>query len=361
MQVTRTYELKLKPNKSQQRQLDNYFYEAKCLYNYLLNCSNIFAVHACKVTNIWKLDKDKNKVKLVISYLPAKIRQNVHRNMLSSIKALSADKQAGRSVDRLKFKSEITSLDFDNQSFQISDNKVKLVGFGKQFIRCRGVSQLEDIVKFRNARLIKKSSGYYLKVCVTKEIAEATTNGVNVGIDMGIKDNISLSTGEKLNCKLKESVRLKKLSRKYNRMLHINGKRTNNSQKVCSQLNREYEGILNRKADFANKLLHYLDNFDYIVFQDEQLSGWKNLIGNRKTIQHSCLGTIKQKLKVKCIEEPERYICLDKWLPTTKCCPQCGTLNNVALENRIYKCDCGYTADRDVHSANNMLKFANLA
>lgn len=41
MQVTRAYELKLKPNKSQQSQLDNYFYEAKCLYNYLLNCSNL--------------------------------------------------------------------------------------------------------------------------------------------------------------------------------------------------------------------------------------------------------------------------------------------------------------------------------
>jgi len=70
MQVTRTYELKLKPNKSQHRQLDNYFYEAKCLYNYLLNCSNIFAVHACKVTNIWKLDQNKDKIKVSLSYLP---------------------------------------------------------------------------------------------------------------------------------------------------------------------------------------------------------------------------------------------------------------------------------------------------
>ena len=82
MQVTRTYELKLKPNKSQQSQIDNYFYEAKCLYNYLLNCSNIFAVHACKVTNIWKLNQDKNKVKVTISYLPAKLRQNIHKHKL---------------------------------------------------------------------------------------------------------------------------------------------------------------------------------------------------------------------------------------------------------------------------------------
>ena len=361
MQVTRTYEVKLKSNTLQRIQLDNYFYEAKCLYNYFLNCSNIFAVHACKVTNIWKLDKDKNKVKVNISYLPAKLRQNIHRNMLSSIKSLSASKQRGRNVGKLKFKSEITSLDFDNQSFKIVNNKVKLAGFGKDSIRCLGIRQFENIIKFRNARLLKKSSGYYLRVCVIKEISKHQFIGSNVGIDMGIKDSIILSTGEKFNCKLKESVRLKKLSKKYNRMLLVNGKRTNNSQKVRQQLQREYEKILNRKADFANKLLHYLDTFDHIAFQDEQLTGWKNLRGNRRTIQHSCLGTIKQKLKVKCTEEPERYICLDRWLPTTKCCPSCGTINNVTLDDRVYKCDCGYIADRDIHSAKNMLKFANLS
>ena len=37
MKVTRSYEIKLKPNKSQMFQLNNYFYEAKILYNYLLN------------------------------------------------------------------------------------------------------------------------------------------------------------------------------------------------------------------------------------------------------------------------------------------------------------------------------------
>ena len=128
----------------------------------------------------------------------------------------------------------------DNQSFKIVNNRVKLLGFGKDSIRCLGVRQFENIVKFRNARLLKKPSGYYLKVCVIKEISEHQVIEGNVGIDMGIKDNIILSNGEKLNCKLKEPVRLKKLSKKYNKMLYMNGKRTNNSQKVLLQLNIFY-------------------------------------------------------------------------------------------------------------------------
>ena len=362
MQVTRTYELKLKPNNGQRIQLDNYFYEAKCLYNYFLNCSNIFAVHACKVTNIWKLDQNKNRIKISLLYLPAKLRQNVHRNMLSSIKALSAAKNSGRVVGRLKFKSQISSISFDNQSFKIlPEGYIKLVGFSKQAIKCFGISQFEGVVKFRNAILLKKPKGYYLKVCILKEIEEHQPSNKNVGIDMGIKDCITLSTGEKFNCKLKETRRLKKLSRKYNRMLYKNNRRTNNSQKVRNQLNREYEKLVNRRKDFANKLIHYLDAFDHIAFQAEQIAGGRNLKGNRKTIQYSCLGTIKEKLNQKCIENPERYICLDKWLPTTKYCPNCKSKNNVSLDDRIYKCSCGYIADRDVHSANNMLKFANLA
>lgn len=362
MQVTRTYELKLKPNKSQQSQLDNYFYEAKCLYNYLLNCSNIFAVHACKVTNIWKLDQNKDKIRVSLSYLPAKLRQNIHRRMLDSIKDLSAAKNNGRAVGKLKFKSQISSISFDNQSFKVlPEGYIKLVGFGTQAIKCFGINQFEDVVKFRNAILLKKPNGYYLKVCILKEIEDHQPSNKNVGIDIGIKDCITLSIGEKFNCKLKETRRLKKLSRKYNRMLHKNNRRTNNSQKVRNQLNREYEKLVNRRKDFANKLIHYLDTFDHIAFQDEQIAGWRNLTGNRKTIQYSCLGTIKEKLKQKCVEQPERYICLDKWLPTTKYCPNCKSKNNISLDDRIYRCSCGYEFDRDTHAANNMLIFANLA
>ena len=152
MQVTRTYELKLKPNKSQKQQLDNYFYEAKCLYNYFLNCSNIFAVNSCKVTHIWKLNKDRNRVNVTISSLPAKLRQNVHRNMLNSIKALSASKSKGKTVGRLKFKSEINSIELDNQSFKVlPEGYVKLAGFSRAKMKCFGIQQFEDVAKFRNA------------------------------------------------------------------------------------------------------------------------------------------------------------------------------------------------------------------
>lgn len=359
--VTRTYDIKLNPSKSQRLQLDSYFREAKWLYNYLLNCSNIFAVHACKVKHIWKLDKDRQRVSVHLTTIPAKIKQNVHRSMLDSIKSLAAVKRSGRVVGHLKYKSDIKSLNFDNQSFSVSDNKhVKLLGFGKNSIRCYGLHQLNGYSKLRNAILQKTVDGYHLKICVSKDIADHHITGDNVRIDFGIKACITLSTGEKFNCKLKETDRLKRLSRRYNRML-LNKNRSNNSQKIKHQLQKEYAKLTNQKRDFANKLIHYLDQFDHIAFQDEQLNGWKNLKSNRRTIQHSCLGLVKSKLMTRASEYPNRYICINKWIPTTKFCPNCGANNKLKLSDRIYKCSCGYTADRDIHAAQNMLYFAKLA
>ena len=87
--------------------------------------------------------------------------------------------------------------------------------------------------------------------------------------------------------------------------------------------------------------------------QDEQISGWhKGQFG--KQVQHSCMGTVKAKLK----SLPQTVI-LDKWIPTTKLCPKCGTINQwITLADRTYKCGCGYELDRDVHSAKNMIVIA---
>lgn len=132
MQVTRCYEIKLKSNQKQKLQLNNYFYEAKVLYNYLLNCSNLFAVHSCKVKHVWKLNKDKQKVDVELNSLPSKLKQNVHRQMMNSIQALSASKKKGNTVGSLKFKSEIRTIDIDNQSYYIADSHhIKLSGFGR--------------------------------------------------------------------------------------------------------------------------------------------------------------------------------------------------------------------------------------
>ena len=73
-------------------------------------------------------------------------------------------------------------------------------------------------------------------------------------------------------------------------------------------------------------------------------------------MQHSCLGLVKARLKAL-----PQTIVLDRWIPTTKWCPECGTVNQyVTLSDRTYRCGCGHELDRDVHAARNMLEIKDL-
>ena len=49
---------------------------------------------------------------------------------------------------------------------------------------------------------------------------------------------------------------------------------------------------------------------------------------------------------------------LDKWIPSTKLCPDCGKMLNLSLADRTITCECGHVEDRDIHSAKNMIFIA---
>lgn len=366
--MMKTYELKLQLTKYQEEFLDSYFYEAKCLYNDILAKSqsadfNIFKMKACSVKEVTKLDKDKNCILVALQYLPAKLKQNVHRVMCDSIKSLSKSKKKGHKVGRLRFKSELNTLEIDNQSIRIIDKShIRLAGFGRKYLKVFGLHQLGEEYKIANAKLLRRSNGFYVNLCVHKKNKIHEVTGNVIGIDFGIKDSYVLSNGEKISCKIKESVRLKKLSRRINRSYLMNQSMTNNWHKLIKKLQTAYYQQNNQKKDFVNKLIHYLDtNFDKIVFQDEQIKGWhKSLFGS--SVQHSTLGKVKRKLMQLANDEPDRYLIVDKWQATTMLCNNCGCKNKPQpLDKRIFICEhCGHEEDRDIHSAKNMLILKDL-
>jgi len=179
---------------------------------------------------------------------------------------------------------------------------------------------------------------------------EIEKNGKEMGLDFGIKTNITTSEGEKLDVSVEESERLKKLQRELFRRV----KGSNNRHKTIKLIQREYQKLSNRKQDKANKIISKLKHYKTIVIQDEQISNWhKGRFG--KQVQHSCIGLVKAKLK-----QLPQTIMLDKWIPTTKLCPKCHAKHSMSLDKRTYVCDCGYQEDRDIHSARNMLSIKDL-
>lgn len=104
------------------------------------------------------------------------------------------------------------------------------------------------------------------------------------------------------------------------------------------------------KDHLSKEFVHYLKlHHDIIVMQDENLTGW--LKGNHgKKVWHSIMGRVKE-LLMKDIHI--QVVVLDRFIPTTKLCPDCGQLHKaLQVWDREYACPvCGSLSDRDIHAA----------
>lgn len=290
-----------------------------------------------------------------ITHLPAACRQALLAQLLSDLKGLDVADRKGRKTGEIHFKKRVTAIRLKqvNSSYAVDfDRSAIRVNGIPGYMRVRGLDQLPDEFEWSCARLIESPLGHFVKLTVYfNQKDKPATNGKSIGIDFGCSTAFTTSEGTKIRVSVKESKRLKRLSRKINRK-QVKG--SNRRYENIRLLNREYAKMTNRKDDAGNKIVHGLRQYDRIVIQDEQLSNWKKT-GHGKAVQHSTLGRVKRQL----LESPN-IVVLDRWLPTTKLCVGCGQKYPMPESERVFRCgDCGIAEDRDIHAAKNMIWFAD--
>ena len=342
--------------KKQAEQLKMLFVEAKWMYNDILTFSknNNISDYDTKIKVITVFNKNSEPETRELKYIGSQMKQSVLAGMLSSIKSLTTRKKNGGKVGALRYISDYPSLNLKQygNTYKIYGNKrIKIQGVSGKII-VNGLDQFSDIqnIEVANAKILNKPDGYYIAITTyqnTNNLPEKKYIGEEIGIDFGIKANITLSNGETFSCSIGESERLKRLQRKLVRQK----KGSNNRYKTRCLIRKEYQKIDNKKHDFVNKLIHYLLSYKNVYMQDENLKCWQSgWFG--KQVQHSAMGMVKHKLLMS-----SQVHVLDRYAPTTKYCPICGNIkDDISLSDRVYHCDnCGYESDRDIHSANNMI------
>ena len=360
-EILKVYELKVNchnTSKDDFRKLNFMFTQTKWIQNDMIASDDIFKYEYKEHRIIENFDKDHNLVERKLD-----IQTGIHQVIIAKVKQdvlnLSKAKKVGRKIGKLKFRRNCNSIPLRTGMVKIVDSKTISI----PMFRKLKVYGLEQFVAFPNfeiadARIVRKASGIYIKVsiCIPKSSLMRKQTNKEVGLDFGIKDNITTSDGEKFNCSVQETDYLKFLQRK----LMKKQKGSKRYYRCMNQLRKEYEHLTNKKDDDSNKLISYLlKTYDVIYFQDEQISKWRKFNpGFARNIQHSYLGRIKSKLIM--LEKSGRSFEISKWSPSTKFCPQCGSLNRgITLSDRVFKCDCGYEFDRDVHAARNVKLFGS--
>lgn len=340
-------------NSQQKTHLKMLFVEAKWLYNFALSFMTEHDINDfdTKINTVQCLNKDHQPVTHELLYLGSQMKQAVIQEIRYSMKALSAMKEHNRKTGKLRYKSDYESINLPQfgKTYSFYDSRhIRIQGIKKR-IRIEGAAQFWNIpdIEFANAKLLNLPDGFYLAITTfqTKR-GEQKKYKPEIGIDMGVKTSVTTSDGRKYHVLVEESERLKKCQR----LIARRKKGSANRYKAVKMLRRAYQKLDNRKRDAANKIVHDLLEHERVYMQDENLSGWqKGLFG--RAVQHSVLGLVKAKLM-----RSERVIILSKSAPTTKYCPRCGKLNkDITLSDRIYLCECGYSEDRDINAARNMI------
>ena len=339
-------------SKAKLGKLIRFFLEAKWLYNAIIASETL----TLEDTSIVKIKVKDTFEEREIKNLSAQMKQSIVDSTKTNVSNLSKAKRKGLKVGRLQFKKECNEINLKQfgQTYAIKGkNKIRVQNIG--ILVVNGLEQINlDEVEFANAKLIQKPSGFYINLTVySNKQQEISTEKEVIGLDMGIKDQLTFSNGVKVNFYVEESEQLKGLMRKLSRQ----HKGSNQYKRTLNRIKRIYEHLNNKKNDVANKLNSVLNKNYIVCFQDELLNQWKRKKSKRKfsfgrKVQHGILGRVKDKLK-----KNSTNVMLESSVPTTQTCPECGCLTKHSLDKRKYHCNhCGFeNLDRDIHSANMMV------
>ena len=242
------------------------------------------------------------------------------------------------------------------------DLKTKVITLPKlKEVKIRGYRNLESLPgRIINATISENSSGkYYVSVLVeVNHIVPKIIPKRIVGIDLGIKDIVITSDGEKIkNEKIIEKYE-KRIKRKQ-RELARREKGSSNYYKTKRKLAILFQKLKNARKYFIHQIAKklVLEN-DIIVSETLKV---KEMIEEKKfskSLTDVRLSEICRILEYKAKYYGKRYIQIDSYYPSSQECSKCGYKNEKVkeLSVRNWLCpECGSYHDRDINASQNIL------
>ena len=242
------------------------------------------------------------------------------------------------------------------------DLKRKVITLPKlKEIKIRGYRDLESLPgRIINATISEYSSGkYYVSVLVeVNHLVSKIIPKRIVGIDLGIKDVVITSDGEKIkNEKIIEKYE-KRIKRKQ-RELARREKGSSNYYKTKKKIAILFQKLKNARKHFIHQITKklVLEN-DIIVSETLKV---KEMIEEKKlskSLADVRLSEICRILEYKAKYYGKRYIQIDSYYPSSQECSRCGYKNEKVkdLSVRNWLCpECGSYHDRDINASMNVL------
>ena len=359
--MLKAYKYRLYPNKEQEQQIQKTFGCARFVYNHCLNLKiekyktekvsmskidlNNYCNRILKNEYIWLKDVDKWSL------------TNAIYNMDSAYQKFFKEHTGYPKFKSKRDNEKSYKTNFSNNNIEVSfeNNRIKLPKL--KWIKAK--IHREFIGKIKSATISQVPSGKYF-VSVLVETEHDILPGINnvVGIDLGIKDLLITSDGEKFDNLRATKKYEKKLAKEQRRLAH-KAKASKNYQKQRIKLARVHEKIKNTRLDNLHKISHQLISENQVIVSEDLAVS--NMVKNHnlaKAITDCGWYELTRQLTYKAEWNGRTYIKIGRYVPSSQTCNVCGYVNKDTkdLSVREWIClECGTKHDRDINAAINIL------
>ena len=249
---------------------------------------------------------------------------------------------------------------FDSADFRVGDGltirkskRLGIVGIPGE-IKVRWHRELPKDAKV-GAAVVSRSCGKWY-VCFQIELPDVGADArlfAPVGIDLGLTSLVALSNGETVATP--QHTRLaSKRQRRLQRALSRCKRSSRRRWKVKVRLARHSAKTASQRRDFSHKLSRTIvDRFSHIAMEDLNIKG---MAGGMlaKSVHNAAWNQLVQHIgyKAECAGSTLKLV---DPRGTSQTCPECGTIRRKTLAERMHRCDCGCSLDRDVAAAQIVL------
>ena len=252
---------------------------------------------------------------------------------------------------------------------QCERHRLKIPTLGWIRIKEKGyIPTTKDGYMIRSGTVSVKAGRFYVSVLVEiPDVNIDNSSNEGIGIDLGLKDFAIISNGKTYR-NINKSAGLKKLekqlireqrslSRKYENLKKGESTQRANIQKQKLKVQKLHHKMDNIRTDYINKTIAEIVKTkpSYITIEDLNVKGMMKNRCLSKAVASQKFYEFRTRLKAKCDENGIELRVADRFYPSSKTCHHCGSVKkNLKLSDRIYRCECGYVADRDFNAALNL-------
>ena len=252
---------------------------------------------------------------------------------------------------------------------QCERHRLKIPTLGWIRIKEKGyIPTTKDGYMIRSGTVSVKAGRFYVSVLVEiPDVNIDNSSNEGIGIDLGLKDFAIISNGKTYR-NINKSAGLKKLekqlireqrslSRKYENLKKGESTQRANIQKQKLKVQKLHHKMDNIRTDHINKTIAEIVKTkpSYITIEDLNVKGMMKNRCLSKAVASQKFYEFRTRLKAKCDENGIELRVADRFYPSSKTCHHCGSVRkNLKLSDRIYRCECGYVADRDFNAALNL-------